>query len=117
MTFKPSSGPACVRSGTVVAPEDLAPMPGQSLIFHNSPRLHEAAGPRTLFGGPAWPAVGLTHALSGADGMQAALFGALPSVLVAPFDRDVFVRASYCYQEVSVIGRSYYPNLGGNSAQ
>jgi D-inositol-3-phosphate glycosyltransferase len=75
--------------GTVVAPEDLAGLPGQSLIFQNSPRLHEAAGLRAVFGSPAWPAVGLTHALSGADGALAALFASLPSGLVAPFDRLV----------------------------
>lgn len=75
--------------GTVVAPEDLARWPGQSVIFQNSPRLHEAAGLRAMFGRASWPAVGLTHALSGTDGMLAALFGAQPSGLAAPFDRLV----------------------------
>jgi glycosyltransferase involved in cell wall biosynthesis len=71
--------------GMVVAPEDLARWPGQSLIFQNSPRLYEAAGLRATFGRAAWPAVGLTHALSGMDGMLAALFSAQS----APFDRLV----------------------------
>jgi len=71
----------------VIEPEELARQPGQSVIFQNSTRLHEAAGLRALFGRPDWPAVGLTHSLSGIDGMLAALFGVLPTGLVAPYDR------------------------------
>jgi glycosyltransferase involved in cell wall biosynthesis len=80
--------------GSVIAPEDLARLPGQSLVFQNSPRLYEAAGLRGMFGRPNWPTVGLTHALSGADGALAALFGAMPSGLVAPFDRLVCTSAA-----------------------
>jgi len=79
---------------SVIAPEDLAQLPGQSLVFQNSLRIYEAAGLRTIFGNPDWPVVGLTHALSGMDAAVAALFYALPSGLAASFDRLICTSAA-----------------------
>jgi D-inositol-3-phosphate glycosyltransferase len=72
---------------TVISPTEALRHPGQSLIFQGSPRLFEAAGFRNFWGSPDWPIVGITHALSGFDGIASAIFTATPSEHVRSFDR------------------------------
>jgi D-inositol-3-phosphate glycosyltransferase len=102
----------------VIAPEELAQLPGRSLVFQNSLHVYEAAGLRAMFGSPDWPTVGLTHALSGIDAILAALFGVLPSGLVAPFDRlictsEVGQRAFTALQRQARASAGLVPDIDG----
>jgi D-inositol-3-phosphate glycosyltransferase len=90
------------NGSTVFSPTEALRHQGRTLIFQGSPRLFEAAGFRSFWGSADWPMVGITHALSGSDGIASAMFTATPSEHLKSFDRLICTSnaADLAFQEL-----------------